>query len=102
MKKLSLLLLISCLFFTPWFITNNDSKPEVNFYDTSFLKNAPLAKEALIERGFQEVNFITEDNHIINGLLLDQSHQREIKATLIICAGFFPGQKESMATYTEA
>jgi len=67
-----------------------------NFYSTSFLKNYSATRQKLIQEGFKKVTFITEDNLTLSGLLLSRPNARY---NVVICAGWYPGKKEGMATF---
>lgn len=73
-------------------------EPKIDFYDTKFLRNSPAVDKVLKNRGFFEVDFTTHDNLKINAIMLDQSNEVEVAATIISCPGFVPGNKEGMST----
>lgn len=66
------------------------------YFDTSFLAQYDKVHSALIKEGFEEIFFKTPDNFTINALFLERPHAR---STVILCAGWFPGRKEGMATF---
>jgi pimeloyl-ACP methyl ester carboxylesterase len=66
------------------------------FYTTSFLKNDTAVRVSLKEQGFAEVKFKTPDNLTLHGLFLSRPHAT---CNIIVCAGWFPGKKEGMATF---
>ncbi len=66
------------------------------FYTTSFLKNDTAVRSSLKGQGFAEVTFKTPDNLTLHGLFLSRPHAT---SNVIICAGWFPGKKEGMATF---
>ncbi len=66
------------------------------FYSTSFLKNYIAVRESLKEHGFTEITFKTPDNLNLHGLFLSRP---DATCTVIVCAGWFPGRKEGMATF---
>lgn len=74
------------------------SQPCVDFYDVTFLRDSPAVEKVLKDRGFFEVDLTTKDNLTINTIMLDQSSNRDVKATIISCPGFVPGRKEGMTT----
>jgi pimeloyl-ACP methyl ester carboxylesterase len=65
-------------------------------YTTSFLKNNKAVHACLIQHGFSEITFKTPDNLTLHGLFLSRPHAT---SNVIICAGWFPGKKEGMATF---
>ncbi len=73
-------------------------QPCVDFYDVTFLRNSPAVEKVLKDRGFFEVDLTTKDNLTINTIMLDQSSNMDICATIISCPGFVPGRKEGMTT----
>ena len=66
------------------------------FYSTSFLKNYTTVNKTLKEYGFIDVSFKTADNLTLSGLFLSRPNAT---CNVIVCAGFFPGKKEGMATF---
>ncbi len=78
---------------------NAQTMPDLDaskYFDTSFLSNYDLVAQALIkEEGFEEVFFLTPDNINLHGLLLKRP---EAKYNIIMCAGFYPGRKEGLAS----
>src|SRR5260221_7912244 len=66
------------------------------FYTTSFLKNDTAVRSSLKGQGFTEVTFKTPDNLTLHGLFLSRHNAT---SNVIICAGWFPGKKEGMATF---
>jgi pimeloyl-ACP methyl ester carboxylesterase len=65
-------------------------------YTTSFLKNDTAVRVSLQEQGFAEVTFKTPDNLTLHGLFLSRPNAT---CNIIVCAGWFPGKKEGMATF---
>ncbi len=99
MKKILILAaLISCFLFSTIFLTQKEVEPEIDFYNTTFLRNSPAVEKVLKKQGFFEVNFTTHDKLKINAIMLDQSDKLEVTATVISCPGFVPGNKEGMST----
>ena len=68
-------------------------------FDTTTLKNSAAAQQILLSHGFKKTCFTTQDNFKICGLFLDQSPTKNIKGTILYCAGFYPGTKEGMASF---
>src|SRR6185503_8670694 len=66
------------------------------FYTTSFLKNDTAVRTSLQEQGFAEITFKTPDNLTLHGLFLARPNAT---CNIIVCAGWFPGKKEGMATF---
>lgn len=66
------------------------------FYSTSFLKNYTAVRTSLKEQGFTEVTFKTSDNLTLHGLFLSRP---DATCNVILCAGWFPGKKEGLATF---
>lgn len=85
----------SILFFTS---INYKENLIVDFYDIKFLRNSTAINKVLKDKGFFEINFKTQDDFMINAIMLDQSATYKIKATIISCPGFLPGNKEGMTT----
>lgn len=79
-------------------IPTNHEGISVDFYDVQFLRNSPVVQKILEHLGFIEVNVKTKDKLIINTIMLDQSENKDIQATIVSCPGFFPGRKEGMTT----
>ena len=98
MIKRSYLLLLAAVSLIYMLQPSTPTDPQEDFFDTNFLKNHTSVRKALKQANFFEVNFKTDDNININGVMLDQSNKKEIKTTLLICAGFMPGDKEGMTT----
>lgn len=88
-KQLSLTLL-----FIASFTQCNDLLDK--FYSTSFLKNYSAVQQELIKEGFKSITFTTEDGLTLSGLLLARPNAR---SNVIVCAGWYPGKKEGMATF---
>jgi pimeloyl-ACP methyl ester carboxylesterase len=65
-------------------------------YTTSFLKNDRAVHTCLKEQGFSDITFKTLDNLRLRGLFLSRP---DATRNIIICAGWFPGKKEGMATF---
>ena len=65
-------------------------------YSTSSLKNHTVVQEYLKSVGFKKITFTTSDNFKLVGLFLARPHARY---NVIVCAGWFPGKKEGMATF---
>jgi len=65
-------------------------------YSTSFLKNYEVLNKTLKQYGFVDVSFTTTDNIALSGLFLSRPNAT---CNVIVCAGFFPGKKEGMATF---
>ena len=72
----------------------NDSLDKL--YSTAFLKNYAAVRQELIKEGFKQVTFRTEDGLILSGLFLARPNAR---CNVIVCAGWYPGKKEGMATF---
>ena len=98
-KEIFLITLLSCCIVSTIFLTQKqEAEPNVDFYDTKFLRNSPAVEKVLKNRGFFEVNFTTHDDLKINAIMLDQSNKHKVAATIISCPGFVPGNKEGMTT----
>lgn len=65
-------------------------------YSTSFLKNYKEVHKVLKGYGFTDITFKTSDKLTLHGLFLSRPNAT---CNVIICAGFFPGKKEGMATF---
>lgn len=99
MKKEFFLIIMSCCIFSTVYLTQQQqAEPAVDFYDTTFLRNSPAVEKVLKDRGFFEIDFKTNDNLMINAIMLDQSNKVNVTATIISCPGFVPGRKEGMST----
>jgi pimeloyl-ACP methyl ester carboxylesterase len=66
------------------------------FYSTSFLKNDVAVRTCLKEHGFTDITFKTPDNLSLHGLFLSRPNAT---CNVILCAGWYPGTKEGMATF---
>lgn len=99
MKKLTILLITLSFFtFFIFFTSTPTPEQEVDFFNTSFLRNTTAVQKALIKEGFIEIDYITPDDLQINAFMLDQSNTKTIKGTIICASGFFPGNKEGIST----
>ena len=98
MKKIYILLIVSSCLFVSFSLMQKKAEPAVDFFDTNFLRNSPAVEKVLKEKGFFEINFITHDKLTLCAIMLDQSSTQKVKATIISCPGFVPGQKEGMTT----
>jgi hypothetical protein len=87
---------LTLLCITPIIFSSQSSN---NFLNPTFLQNTAQAQKALEAQGFKKVFFTTDDNLKLCGLLRDSSATKEIKGTIIFCAGFYPGTKEGMASF---
>lgn len=85
------LLAVSLLLFSTHCTENLDQ-----FYSTSFLKDYKAVHKVLKKHGFRDITFKTTDNLTLSGLFLSRPHAT---CNVIICAGFFPGKKEGLATF---
>ena len=66
------------------------------YFNTSFLIHYDQVKTSLIKDGFQEIYFPSEDNILLNGLLLDRA---DASCNVLLCSGFYPGRKEGLAAF---
>ena len=66
------------------------------FYSIPFLKNYTAVQNVLKNVGFKKIIFKTSDNFKLSGLFLSRHNAT---CNVIICAGWFPGRKEGMATF---
>ena len=98
MNKKIIITLIGCCLFSTIFLTQKQTDPEIDFYDVTFLRNSPAVEKVLKAQGFFEVDFKTNDNLMINAIMLDQNKKLDVTATIISCPGFVPGRKEGMTT----
>ncbi len=98
MKKNIIISIACCITLPLLFTTQQSPNPEINFYDVTFLRNSPAVEKVLKEKGFFEVDFMTEDQMTINAIMLDQHQKHQVTTTLISCPGFVPGRKEGMTT----
>ena len=72
---------------------------EPNLYDLSFLAQTELVYNYLTtHHGLSPVAFITDDGISLNGLWRNNP---DAPYSVIICGGFYPGNKESMATFID-
>jgi pimeloyl-ACP methyl ester carboxylesterase len=77
----------------------NIRKPESNFFNTQFLVQYDKVEQALIiEEGFEKVDFKSTDGLTLKGLY---KKVEGAPYTMIFAAGFYPGRKEGLATYTK-
>ncbi|OGB86414.1 hypothetical protein A3J41_02135 [candidate division TM6 bacterium RIFCSPHIGHO2_12_FULL_38_8] len=70
-----------------------------NLLNPLFMQNSAEVQEVLKQQGFKKIFFTTADQLTLCGLLRDTSQIQPIKATIIFCAGFYPGTKEGMASF---
>ncbi len=63
--------------------------------NTAFLRDPSQVRVALLDEGFEEGDFQTEDDVSIHYLWKQRKNAR---VTMICCAGFFPGKKEGVAS----
>lgn len=74
-------------------------KSESKFFNTHFLVKYDKVEQALIkEEGFQQVDFKSTDGLNLKGLY---KKVEGAPYTIIFAAGFYPGRKEGLATYTK-
>lgn len=98
-KKIVFFTIIICLGLSMFFTQKNaEQEIIVDFYDIKFLQNSPAVEKVIKNKGFFEADFKTDDNLTINTIMLDQSSTHKVKATIISCPGFVPGNKEGMTT----
>jgi pimeloyl-ACP methyl ester carboxylesterase len=76
------------------FAQNIDDLSE--FYSIPSLRNHLHMRRSLRKAGFRSITFKTSDDFSIAGFFLSRPHAT---CNIIICAGFFPGKKEGMATF---
>lgn len=90
------------MFFLLLILLFSDSSINTNYnclLDPTFLTDCKKTQKRLLERGFKSSCFYTKDHIKLCGLLLDQ-HKKHIPcATIIYCAGFYPGTKEGMSSF---
>jgi len=67
-------------------------------FDTKILRDRKATKVKLLEEGFQEVTFTTEDGYQLTGLFLERENA---KATISFFHGFCPGGKEGFAPFVK-
>lgn len=65
-------------------------------YETSLLKNCAATRKKLIKEGFEKITFATPDGLTLSGLFLERPNAR---CNVVVCAGWYPGKKEGMATF---
>ncbi|MCK5633009.1 alpha/beta hydrolase [bacterium] len=94
-KSLSFLLFTLLSLGTIYAQSSNQTLDTSPYFNTKFLRNYDLVKEILIKQeGFKPIQFPASDDVLLDGLLLTRKNAR---ATIIFCAGFFPGRKEGQA-----
>jgi len=67
-------------------------------FNTKILRDKKATKIKLLEEGFQEVTFQTEDGYTLTGLFLERPNA---KATISFFHGFCPGGKEGFAPFVK-
>lgn len=72
------------------------SAPKNKYFDTAFLANYKQVARSLKEENFNEVSFKSTDGLRLEGLYLKRSDARY---TVLCCAGWWPGNKEGIATF---
>ncbi len=76
-----------------------ENEPKPDFFNTNFLTQYDKVEQALIkEEGFHHVDFKSTDGLNLKGLY---KKVEGAPYTLIFAAGFYPGRKEGLATYTK-
>ena len=68
------------------------------YFNTQQLSQYTKINSSLINDGFAPINFISSDGYQLKGLYLQRANT---SCNVIICAGFYPGRKEGMATLTQ-
>jgi pimeloyl-ACP methyl ester carboxylesterase len=93
-----ILILIQLLYLTlPALCEAQTNIPETSVYfNTSFLIHYDEVSKRLIEDGFQNIYFPSEDNLSLNGLWLNRE---SAACNVILCSGFYPGRKEGLAAF---
>jgi len=86
----------SLLAITLFFLSPLSAQEMDKFYSVPFLKDYLGTRTFLKEIGFQEITFRTPDKLTLSGLFLTRPHAT---CNVIVCAGWFPGRKEGMATF---
>ena len=76
----------------------NESIEETSYLNTSFLCQYSEVKCKMKKDGFMPVAFNSIDGHLIKGLYRESC---DAQFNIIICAGFYPGKKEGMATFID-
>lgn len=95
MKLFTLLFCVSSL--AAFDVPNTSRGRALAYLDSAFLKEYDTAAAALRLDGYQDVSFLSTDGLRLNGLF---RYHPQAKATFIVCAGFYPGRKESFAHFT--
>jgi pimeloyl-ACP methyl ester carboxylesterase len=86
--------LLFCIILLPFSLHCTENVEQL--YSTSFLKNDEAVCASLKLHGFQEITFKTPDHFTLHGLWLERP---DATCNVIVCAGWFPGKKEGMATF---
>lgn len=87
------LVFIATLLYQPCITASNP------FLDESELKDSQKIQTLLKAQGFEKYFFESPDHLKLCGLLQDQSKSKKIQATILYCAGFYPGTKEGMSSF---
>ena len=75
---------------------NLDAPGNACYFDTNFLKQYNQVADKLVkDENFRRITFKTGDGYILEGLYRQVPHAR---CTIIVCAGFYPGRQEGMAS----
>lgn len=96
-----IVLLVTGLLLIIFYLTKTQPEPKPDFFDTTFLRNSAAVDKILKQDGFFDLDVVTKDNLILKATMLDRSATKKVRATIISCPGFVPGQKEGMATLYE-
>jgi len=67
-------------------------------FDTKILRNQKLTKNKLLQEGFEQIYFESEQNITITGLFLERKNST---CTIIFSHGFCPGGKEVFAPFVK-
>lgn len=99
MKKSLLFIVLWYGACAPVYLLCQESKKSAvrnKYFDTSFLADYKQVARSLKEENFNEVSFKSTDGLRLEGLYLKRSDARY---TVICCAGWWPGNKEGIATF---
>lgn len=98
MKHKRILFLIAWAIITIQSTHTADDWQTSAYFDTRFLAQYEKVKISLIKDGFQETTLESIDGYTLKGLYRKKEGAR---FNVILCAGFYPGRKEGMASFVE-
>lgn len=78
------------------FVAHCKAETAGQWYSTAFLRDYRAVHKSLLKVGFRKITLMTSDGIKLAGLFLERPNAT---CNAVICAGWFPGRKEGMATF---